>query len=444
MAIKVGMVSLGCPKNQVDAEVILAQLKNEGFLITNDPTEADAVIINTCGFIDDAKRESIETILEFCQLKENGKLKCIVVSGCLAQRYQEEVAKEIPEADVIVGIGSNHEIGKAIKKALGGEHTQCYGSLNCMLMNGERVLSTPPYSAYLKIADGCDNWCSYCAIPLIRGRFKSRTMEDVLAEAKKLADDGVKEINLIAQDTTRYGEDLYGKVMLPQLLDKLCEIDGIRWIRILYGYPERITDELLETIARQEKVLNYIDIPMQHASGAVLKRMNRRSNAPFLKALVEKIRAKVPNVTIRTTVIAGFPGETEEDFEELIDFIKTMKIDRLGCFAYSREEDTAAYDLDGQLDEETKERRAEIVNDEQFLVMSELNSKKIGTKVTVLVEGYDEESHLYYGRSEADAPDIDSKVFLDSDKEFEAGTFVPVTITDITTFDLVGQVAEEE
>lgn len=333
MAVKVGMVSLGCSKNQVDAEILLALMVNNGYEICADAQQCDVVIINTCGFIEDAKRESIETIFEFAQLKNQGQVKVLVVTGCLAERYRDQLVSEIPEADVVLGIGSNTQIAQAVQKALDGQRVSAFGDKADLPLNGDRVLSTANYSAYLKIAEGCDNRCSFCAIPLIRGGFRSRRMEDILEEARGLAASGVKELNLVAQDTTRYGQDLYGEYSLDKLLTELCKIDGFHWIRVLYGYPDRVTDSLLEVMAREPKVVKYIDLPLQHASGRVLKEMNRNGNFDSLCALMQRIRSKVPGVVLRTTLIAGFPGETEEDFEQLCEFVRAVRFERLGCFA---------------------------------------------------------------------------------------------------------------
>ena len=368
MAVKVGIVSLGCPKNQVDAELLFGRLQQGGYELVGDAALADVAIINTCGFIESAKQESIDEILNFCTLKEEGRIKHVIITGCLAERYRDEVLKEIPEADAVVGIGCNADICGIIDRVMQGEQPVCIGPKQDLPLEGERVLTTLPYYAYLKIAEGCDNCCSYCAIPMIRGRFRSRAMEPILQEAASLARDGIKELVVVAQDTTRYGEDLYGKPMLPELLRKLCGIEGIAWIRLLYCYPERITDELLEVIATEPKVAKYLDIPIQHADADILKAMNRTGNAEWLLGLMEKIRQKVPGITLRTTLIAGFPGETEEQFETLMNFVKKAKFERLGCFAYSQEENTPAGRMDGQLPEEVKERRAELVMLEQMRI----------------------------------------------------------------------------
>lgn len=445
MSCKVGMISLGCPKNQVDAEHMLARLHEGGYYITNNESSADVVIINTCGFIDDAKKEAIENILEMAALKKEGTIKGIIVTGCLAERFRDEVAQELPEVNVVLGLGSSGDICAAVEAAYKGEHYSSYGDLPDMNDEGERVLTTPRYTAYLRIADGCDNCCTYCTIPHIRGRFRSRTVENIVNEAKRLAARGVKELVVVAQDTTRYGDDLYGEVRLCELLDKLCEIDGIQWIRMLYTYPDRITDKLLDTMARQPKILNYLDIPLQHCNGDILRRMNRRGDRASLTALMEKIRKKLPDVTLRTTFITGFPGETEEQFTELCEFVRQVEFDRLGCFAYSAEEGTPAAEMDNQVDEEVKQRRADIIMDIQNRIVDEKNQRRIGDTVDVLVEGYDSYIKCFFGRSPADAPDIDAKVFFCTDGERPAeGDIVPVEITDTIEYDLLGCMTDNQ
>ena len=342
MNYKVGMISLGCTKNQVDAEMLLYTLKERGFQFVSDPEEADAVIVNTCGFIESAKQESIDEILELGNLKREGKIKAIVVTGCLAERYQDEITKQLYEIDAAVGIGANDKIADVVLKALAGDKVELFPDKLELPLSGGRVQSTPPYTAYLKVAEGCDNCCTYCAIPLIRGRFRSRTMENVLEEARELAAKGVKELNVIAQDTTRYGEDLYGTPQLAKLLKELCKIDGFRWIRVLYCYPDRVTDELIDVMASEDKIVKYIDLPLQHCNGEILRRMNRRGNRDTLTTLLQKIKEKMPDVVLRSTFITGFPGETEEQFEELAEFANDIRFQRLGCFAYSQEEDTPA------------------------------------------------------------------------------------------------------
>lgn len=438
MAVKVGIVSLGCPKNQVDAEMLFGRLQQGGYELVGDAALADVAIINTCGFIESAKQESIDEILNFCTLKGEGRIKHVIVTGCLAERYRDEVLKEIPEADAVVGIGCNADICGIIDRVMQGEQPVCIGPKQDLPLEGERVLTTLPYYAYLKIAEGCDNCCSYCAIPMIRGRFRSRAMEPILEEAASLARDGIKELVVVAQDTTRYGEDLYGRPMLPELLRELCKIEGLAWIRLLYCYPERITDELLEVIATEPKVAKYLDIPIQHADADILKAMNRTGNAEWLLGLMEKIRKKVPGITLRTTLIAGFPGETEEQFETLVGFVKAAKFERLGCFAYSQEENTPAGRMDGQLPEEVKERRAELVMLEQMRIHDAYNEQKIGATVKVITEGYDRYGEVYFGRTEADAPDIDGKVFFSSEKKRTMGDFVDVEVDEVMDYDLIG------
>ena len=440
MAVKVGMVSLGCSKNQVDAEILLALMVNNGYEICADAQQCDVVIINTCGFIEDAKRESIETIFEFAQLKNQGQVKVLVVTGCLAERYRDQLVSEIPEADVVLGIGSNTQIAQAVQKALDGQRVSAFGDKADLPLNGDRVLSTANYSAYLKIAEGCDNRCSFCAIPLIRGGFRSRKMEDILEEARGLAASGVKELNLVAQDTTRYGQDLYGEYSLDKLLTELCKIDGFHWIRVLYGYPDRVTDSLLEVMAREPKVVKYIDLPLQHASGRVLKEMNRNGNFDSLCALMQRIRSKVPGVVLRTTLIAGFPGETEEDFEQLFEFVRAVRVERLGCFAYSQEEDTPAGEREDQVDPQVRMHRADLVMEEQMDIAFQMGKELVGKKLEVLVEGYDDEQQMYYGRSYMDAPDIDTRTsFVTEQEEVQVGDFVWVEVLDSVGYDLIGR-----
>ena len=442
MAYTVGMVSLGCAKNQVDGEMLLASLKEGGVQPVEDPSEADILLVNTCGFIESAKRESIEAILEAVQLKTEGTVQKVVVTGCLAERYQQEIHKELPEVDGVFGIGANGDIAAWLRAMLQEGFAQAFPEKGKMPLCGERELSTPEYFAYLKIAEGCDNRCSYCAIPLIRGGYRSRTLESIEEEARSLAKQGVQELVLIAQDTTRYGIDLYGKYALAELLTRLCAIDGLHWIRVLYCYPDSITDELLEVMAREEKVVNYMDIPLQHASGKILRAMNRRGDRQSLTALMQKIRDKVPGVVLRTTLITGFPGETEEDFTELAEFVRDVKFERLGCFAYSQEEDTPAALLPDQIDEEVKQRRAEIILDDQALRMEREAQALVGTVLEVLVEDYDPEEEAWFGRSYRDAPDVDGKVlFTAGDRELKPGTFVPVEITHAVDWDLRGRLA---
>ena len=440
MSRKVGMISLGCPKNQVDAEIMLKKLVDAGYILVQEADKADVVIVNTCGFIEDAKKESIDAILEMADLKEDGLLSKIVVTGCLAQRYKDEVVSEIPEVDGVVGIGANADI-VAVCDAL-FENDELYTSFpekEALPLNGGRVLTTPEYTAYLKIAEGCSNRCSYCAIPSIRGDFRSREMDDVIDEAKNLCEKGVKEIILVAQDTTKYGEDLYGELKLPELLNKLSEIEELQWIRLLYCYPDKITDELIDAIAENDKVCNYIDMPMQHADGKILKAMNRKGDKESLLALVEKIRAKIPDVVLRSTFITGFPGETDEEFTTLSEFVNEARLDRVGCFAYSREEGTPAYDFDNQVDPEVAAERAEVIMNQQYTIAEEKLVECIGKTFDVLVEGYDPYTDSYYGRTYMDAPDIDNNVILTSGYRIDDGDIVPVEIFDKDDYSLIGE-----
>lgn len=440
MNYKAGIVSLGCAKNQVDAEMLLFTLKNRGFTIVSDPADADAVIVNTCGFIETAKQESIDEIIELGKLKQEGTIKAIIVTGCLAERYQNEITKQLYEVDAAIGIGANEKIADVVLDALNGKKTELFPAKDLLPLEGGRIQSTPPYTAYLKVAEGCDNCCTYCAIPLIRGHFRSRKPEDVINEAKMLAENGVKELNVIAQDTTRYGEDLFGEPYLAKLLKELCKIDGLKWIRVLYCYPDRVTDELIDTIANEEKIVNYIDIPLQHCNGEVLKNMNRHGNRESLTELINKIKAKIPDVVLRSTFITGFPAETEEQFEELAQFAAEVKFQRLGCFAYSIEEDTKAALMENQIDDEVKQKRADIIMEHQQSVMADYCESLIDTEIEVLVEGFDKLAECFYGRSYADAPEVDGCVFFtSSSRKPKAGEFVKVKITDYMGCDPIGE-----
>lgn len=436
---KISMVSLGCPKNQVDAEMMLWSLKQAGYEIGVPEAEADAIIVNTCGFIEDAKSEAIENILEAAQYKKEGNCKAVIVTGCLAERYRDDVTAEIPEADVCVGIGSNGNIAEIVKNAIEGKAKNSYGDKSSLDLDGKRILGGMPFTAYLKVADGCDNCCTYCAIPKIRGRMRSRKIEDCVAEAKQLALGGVRELIVVAQDTTAYGADIYGESKLCELLSELCKIDGIEWIRTLYTYPEKISDELLELLAREEKLVKYLDIPIQHVNGDILRRMNRRGDCQSLLELVKKIRAKVPEITLRTTLITGFPGETEQQFNELDQFVKEARFDRLGCFAYSAEEGTIAAEYPDQIDEQTKIDRAEHIMETQLSIATAKNEEKIGTVQKVLIEGYDDYIKCYFGRSASDAPEIDGKVFFMAHEPLVIGDFATVQINDIIEYDLLGE-----
>ncbi len=440
MAIKVGMVSLGCSKNLVDSERMLFKLKKHGYKLVTEPGLADAAVVNTCGFIKSAKEEAIETILELAKLKEEGTLKKIIITGCLTERYREEAAELFPEADAVVGIGNTKDIVDILDHVFAGERVVDFAPKLDAELTGERIISTLPFFTYLKVAEGCSNCCTYCAIPMIRGKFRSVPMEDVLSEARHLAENGVSEIVVVAQDTALYGNDLYGEPKLAELLTELCKIDGLKWIRTLYCYPERITDELLDVIAREDKIVKYLEIPIQHCDGDILSRMNRWGDEEKLEALFARIREKIPGVILRTTLITGFPGETEEQFNKLAEFVKRVRFDRLGCFPYSREEGTKAFDMPDQIDEETAAHRADIIMEQQMLISCENNEKLLDRELTAVVEGFDKFGECYFGRTPLDAPDIDGKVFFSSDKPLEIGDFVTIRITDTLDYDLIGEV----
>ena len=439
---KVSMVSLGCPKNQVDAEQMLYTHQNAGFELTPAEAEADAIIINTCGFIESAKAEAIENILEAAKYKEDGNCKALIVTGCLAERYQNDVTEEIPEVDVCVGIGSNGKIAEIVKNAIKGKCENSFGAKEDLDLNSKRILGGFPFTAYLKVADGCNNCCTYCAIPKIRGKMRSRKIEDCVAEAKELAAKGVRELIVVAQDTTAYGSDIYGKPMLATLLKELCKIDGIHWIRTLYTYPDKIDDELLNTLKTEEKLVKYLDIPIQHVNSEILKKMNRKGSREDLENLIEKIRKEIPEITLRTTLITGFPGETEEQFEELCEFVKETRFDRLGCFAYSPEEDTIAAEMPNQIDEQTKVSRAENIMEMQMDIMREKNEEKIETVIEVIIEGWDDYIKCYFGRTVCDAPEVDGKIFFMSSRPLVIGDFAKVQINDCLDYDLLGELAE--
>lgn len=440
MNYKVGIVSLGCEKNRVDAEMLLYKLKEKGFTIVDDPAMCDVAIVNTCGFIESAKQESIDEIIELGKLKAEGKIKKIIVTGCLAQRYKSEIMQNMFEVDAVAGIGANSDIADIVMRTVQGENVEEFPEKTLLPLEGGRVQSTPGYYAYIKIAEGCSNCCSYCAIPLIRGKFRSRKMENIIEEANRLAENGVKELIVIAQDTTKYGVDLYGEPSLAKLLKELCKIEKLKWIRVLYCYPENLTDELIDTMAQEEKIVKYIDLPMQHCSAQVLHNMNRKGDRDTLKAKVEKLREKIPDITIRTTFITGFPGETREDFEDLAEFAKEMKFQRLGCFAYSQEENTKAAEMAMQIDPEIKQKRADIIMEQQQLIMEEYCKQLMGKTITVLCEGYDRYAECYFGRSQADAPEVDGVVFFNcSGAKPAPGDFVQVKIDDYLGCDPIGE-----
>lgn len=444
MADSVGMVNLGCAKNQVDGEIMLAALKNAGYTVKDDAALADVAIVNTCGFITAAKQEAIDEILELARLKKEGRIRAIVVTGCLAERYREEVRKEIPEADAVVGIGADGDIVSVVRKVLGGTAEENFPDKTLLPLCGERMLLTPRWSAYLKIAEGCSNRCSYCAIPMIRGRYRSRTLENVEEEARRLAENGAKELILIAQDTSRYGIDLYGEPMLAELLRRLARIEGIEWLRVLYAYPDTVTDELIETIAAEDKVVKYLDLPLQHCNEEILRSMRRGGSRAELDALIRKMRAKIPGLVLRSTLIAGYPGETEEQFDELCAFVRETRFERLGCFAYSQEEGTAAAALPGQIDEEEKQRRAETVMEIQMNLMQEAGEQMEGKTFRVLTEGFDRYADCWFGRSYMDSPDVDGKIyFRAAGKKPVPGRFVQVRVTGCIDGDLTGETTEE-
>ena len=437
---KVGMISLGCPKNQVDGEVLLAKLADAGFKIVNTIEDSDIMIVNTCGFIEAAKTEAIETILEVAEYKKAGIVSAIVVTGCLAERYKDDVLSELPEVDAVVGIGANSDIVKVCQKALCGISTANFPNKCYLPLNEKRMLSTPPHWAYLKIAEGCDNRCAFCAIPGIRGKFRSRPMDEVIAEAKTLAAKGIKEVILIAQDTTKYGQDIYGEYKLAALLKELVKIDGIEWIRLYYCYPQRITDELVEVIRDNEKICSYIDVPLQHSDATVLRNMRRVGTGEDYKALIAKMRKEIPNLALRTTLMVGFPGETDEQFENLCAFIKDVKFDRMGCFAFSPEEDTPAYDMDNQLDDDVKNHRQEILMDLQYGISESLNKSRVGKTYKVIIDSI--KDNVCVGRSYMDSPEIDTGITFSSTPDIKIGDFVNVKITDVDGYDLVGEIVK--
>lgn len=439
MNFNIGMISLGCAKNRTDSEIMLGILAEKGAKLVNDAGEADVLIVNTCGFIESAKQESIDTILEMAEYKK-GRCKLLIVTGCLAERYNDEVLKEFPEIDAIVGVGDYDKIAEIIDIAFTGERPALYGHMDCDVPEGlPRVLTTGGTSAYIKIAEGCDNNCTYCAIPKIRGRYRSRREEDILAEAEKLAESGIKELIVIAQDTTRYGIDLYGEYRLAELLKKLCGIEKLKWIRVHYFYTEAITDELIDVFAHEKKLCPYIDMPIQHINNDILRRMARRTTSDEIRRRIADIRKNIPDATIRTSIIVGFPGETEAQFEELCDFVREARFERMGVFTYSPEENTPAASFGGQIDEDTKQRRYDILMNIQRDISLEKNREKLGTKTEVICEGYDEDCFLYYGRSMADGIDVDGSVYFAAEDEVKMGEFVTVEILDCDEYDLTGR-----
>ena len=442
--MKIGFISLGCPKNQLDTEVMLHEILQAGYEITPEDIEADVIIVNTCAFIESAKKEAIDNILDVAWLKKNRHLKAIIVTGCLAERYGEEIFRELPEVDAVLGVGSIHNIVEAIeavttkKKKGSSQKYFSHEDKDTVRLGGDRVLTTPEYAAYIKIAEGCDNRCSYCAIPSIRGKFRSRPMEELIAEAKQLESLGIKELTVVAQDITRYGLDLYGKYSLAELLHKITEETSIPWIRLLYCYPDKITDELIAEIRDNPRILPYLDMPLQHISDRMLTAMNRHGDGKMIRQVLAKLRREIPDIVIRTTFIVGFPGENEEDFEELCEFVKEQRFDHAGVFPYSREEDTPAYDLPDQIDEQIKQDRMDHLMRLQMEINEELNREKVGRIVDVLCEDYDPVAEVHFGRSAADAPEIDGKVYFRADTRVAPGSMVKVKVRRVVDYDLYG------
>lgn len=444
MSQSIGMVSLGCAKNQVDAEQMLFLLQQAGYNILPEPAGADVVIVNTCGFIESAKTEAIDNILAMAQLKAEGSVGKILVTGCLAQRYQEEILKELPEVDGVLGTGSYYDVVSAVKQLLdGAEGIEEYGDIQAPVQECGRILTTPKHYAYLKIAEGCDNHCAFCIIPTLRGKYRSRPMEKLLEEAKELAASGVKELIVVAQDTSRYGIDLYGERKLAELLRELCKIDGFVWVRVHYLYPDEMSDELIDVLANEPKIVKYLDIPIQHIDDGILKKMNRRGNSKYLKALLTKLRDRIPGLVLRTSLITGLPGEGEKEFEALCDFLREYKLERVGAFAFSPEEGTRAAKMEYP-DAEVARQRADVVEEIQSRIMDEWNESMMGKKLQVLCEGYDADEECWYGRTFADSPDIDGRILFDSEEELTPGDSVTVEVTDACDGELIGVMEDAE
>ncbi|NLJ88970.1 MAG: 30S ribosomal protein S12 methylthiotransferase RimO [Epulopiscium sp.] len=444
MTLNISFISLGCDKNLVDSEVMLYLLKKAGFSLISDESLADIIVINTCCFIQDAKEESIENILEAAEYKKHGNCKILIVTGCMAERYKEEILSEIPEVDAIVGTTSYKEIVDVVKEAIKGKKVQKFSDINIRLNEQyERILTTAGYYGYLKISEGCNNACTYCVIPKIRGTYRSRSIESLIKEVNYLVNQGVRELIIVAQDTTRYGIDLYGEKRLPMLLKELCKIEDLKWIRLLYTYPEEITDELIEVIATENKICNYLDMPIQHSNNFVLKRMGRKSTREDLIILINKLRERIPDICLRTTLITGFPGETDEEFEDMKEFVKTMKFDRLGVFAYSKEEGTPAAKMKNQIPKKIKDYRKDIIMDMQRLICAEKSKEFVGKTMEVLIDGKIAGEDVYCGRTYRDAPDIDGLVFVKTKNEFLSGEFVQVKISQAQEYDLIGEIIDE-
>ena len=438
--MKLLFVSLGCDKNLVDTEMMMGMLVKHGIEFTDDENEADIIVINTCCFINDAKQESVDTIIEMAQLKKTGKLKALIVAGCLAQRYKQEIIDEIPEVDAILGTASFDKIAETIESVLKGKGLVCMEDLSKLpRLNTGRMITTGGHYAYLKIAEGCDKYCTYCIIPMLRGHYRSYPMEDLVEEAKTLVAGGVKELILVAQETTLYGVDLYGKKMLHELLRRLCRIDGLRWIRIMYCYPEEIYDELIQVMKEEPKICHYLDIPIQHASDNILKRMNRKTNRAELTERIAKLRQEIPDIALRTSLIAGFPGETDEDHEELMEFIDEIEFTRLGVFTYSPENGTKAAEMDGQIPDEIKEERRDRLMELQQEISSDLSQEQIGKVLTVMIEGKVADENAYVGRTYMDAPNVDGYIFVNTDEELMSGDFCRVKVTGALEYDLIGE-----
>lgn len=438
--MKILFISLGCDKNLVDTEVMLGMLASRGYEMTNDEQEADIIVINTCCFIHDAKEESIQNILEMAEYKKNGSAKALIVTGCMAERYRQEILDEIPEVDEVLGTTAYDRILDAVDAALAGQHEVMTADLDALpLPETKRLVTTGGHFAYLKIAEGCDKHCTYCIIPKIRGNFRSVPMERLLKEAQDLAEQGVKELILVAQETTLYGKDLYGEKSLPKLLRELCKISGIRWIRILYCYPEEITDELIQVMKEEPKICHYLDLPIQHANDTILKRMGRRTSKQELIDIVQKLRKEIPDICLRTTLITGFPGETQEQHEEVMEFIDTLEFDRLGAFTYSPEEDTPAATFEDQIDEEVKEdRQADIMELQQEIAFDKAEDM-IGREVLVMIEGKVADENAYVGRTYRDAPNVDGLIFINTDVELISGDFAKAKVTGALDYDLIGE-----
>ena len=440
---KIGFISLGCAKNQVDCERMMFRVQDAGFEVQPDVVGCDVVVINTCGFIDSAKTEAIDAILQMAALKDEGLVGKILVTGCLSQRYQDEIMKEMPEVDGVLGTGSYTQVVPAIEALLDEQRIQDFGDIDAPEEEVGRILTTPEHYAYLKIAEGCDNRCSYCIIPYLRGKFRSRQMDDILYEARVLVANGVKELMVVAQDTSRYGTDLPGhKRLLPELLRRLCEIEDLHWIRLHYLYPDEIDDELIEVIATEDKIVKYLDLPIQHCNSKILRLMNRRGDGPFLKNVLENLRKKIPGLIIRTSVITGLPGEGEEEFNELCDFLREMRLERVGAFPFSPEEGTPAASMEFP-DSEIAQTRAQMVESIQSAIMDDYNASMLGQTVEVLVDGYDEDMEQYYGRTYADSPEIDGRVWLATDEPLTEGTFINVCLDAVVDGDLSGYPVEE-